>query len=41
LAVYIEIEKDDYKFHICEPNQVVRLEDKKVNIIVIKINWNV
>jgi len=44
ILAYIEIENDsDYKFHICEISNdlthIIRMEDNKVNVMLIKINW--
>ena len=44
MTAYIETD-NDYKFLICEMSdelsRVIRLEDGKMNIVIIKINWNV
>lgn len=44
ILVYIEIENaDSYKFHICDIsdnlNHFIKLEDYKINVIIIKINF--
>jgi hypothetical protein len=43
ILAYIELSDGEYKFHICDIsdnlNYFIKLEDHKMNIVVIKINW--